>query len=62
MSTCELLVDVMQGLSAHVYLFWDTNAYTPAGVNSSSEGWKSPQALKAFGSTMEGVIYFILFF
>lgn len=52
----------MQDLSVRVYLFWDTNAYTPAGVNSSSQGWKSPQALKAFGSNMEGVICFILFF
>ena len=52
----------MQGLYVHVYLFWGTNAYTPAGVNSTNKGWKSPQALKAFGPNMERVIYFILFF
>lgn len=38
LSKCKLLVNVMQDLSVHVYLFWDTNAYTPAGVNSSSQG------------------------
>lgn len=50
----------MRTRRAHAYLFLCTKAHNPAGVYSTSKGWKLLQAVKGFGPKVEGAISFLL--